>query len=85
MRLRGLYRVLLVLPWAVPTFVSAFAWRYLFHQEYGLINGVLSSVGLAPVDWFDHQWTSLSTAIVATLVPAVASRTSTWFRLDTAT
>jgi arabinogalactan oligomer/maltooligosaccharide transport system permease protein len=67
MRLRALYRVLLILPWAVPTFVSAFAWRYLFHQEYGLINGMLGWVGLAPVDWFDHQWTSLSTAIVANI------------------
>ena len=67
MRLRGLYRVLLVLPWAVPTFVSAFAWRFLFRQEYGLINEMLGAVGLNPVAWFDNTWTSLSTAIVANI------------------
>jgi ABC-type sugar transport systems, permease components len=66
-RLRGLYRVLLVLPWAVPTFVSAFAWRFLFRQEYGLINAMLSAVGLDPVAWFDNTWTSLSTAIIANI------------------
>lgn len=67
MRLRGLYRVLLILPWAVPTFVSAFAWRFLFRQEYGLINELLRAVGLEPVAWFDNTWTSLATAIVANI------------------
>ena len=33
MRGRGLYRVLLILPWAVPAFVSAFAWRFMFNQR----------------------------------------------------
>ena len=41
MRGRGLYRVLLILPWAVPAFVSAFAWRFMFNQKFGLFNGVL--------------------------------------------
>lgn len=67
MRLRGLYRVLLILPWAVPTFVSAFAWRFLFRQEYGLINELLRAVGVEPVAWFDNTWTSLATAIVANI------------------
>ena len=39
MRGRGLYRVLLILPWAVPAFVSAFAWRFMFNQKFGLFNG----------------------------------------------
>jgi arabinogalactan oligomer/maltooligosaccharide transport system permease protein len=65
MRLRGLYRVLLVLPWAVPAFVSAFAWRFLFRHDFGLVNGVLERIGLDPVPWFNETWTSLSTAILA--------------------
>jgi arabinogalactan oligomer/maltooligosaccharide transport system permease protein len=61
---RGLYRVLLIVPWAVPAFVSAFAWRFLFNQNFGLINAVLRSVGVEPVEWFAHRWTALFTAIV---------------------
>jgi arabinogalactan oligomer/maltooligosaccharide transport system permease protein len=64
LRGRGVYRVLLILPWAVPAFVSAFAWRFMFNQKFGLINGLLSTVGVEPVDWFDHQATALLTAIV---------------------
>ena len=66
MRLRGLYRVLLILPWAVPAFVSAFAWRFMF-SELGLVNGLLTSVGMEPVRWFDHQWTALLTAILTNI------------------
>jgi arabinogalactan oligomer/maltooligosaccharide transport system permease protein len=67
LRGRGVYRVLLILPWAVPTFVSAFAWRFMFNQEFGLFNGLLTAVGLDPVAWFDNRWTSLSTAIIANI------------------
>jgi arabinogalactan oligomer/maltooligosaccharide transport system permease protein len=64
LRGRGLYRVLLILPWAVPSFVSAFAWRFMFNHQFGLFNRLLSAVGLDPVAWFDHYWTALLTAIV---------------------
>lgn len=67
MRGRSLYRVLLIVPWAVPAFISAFAWRFLFDQRFGLINASLQAVGLDPVAWFDHRWTSLFTAIVTNI------------------
>jgi arabinogalactan oligomer/maltooligosaccharide transport system permease protein len=67
MRLRGLYRVLLILPWAVPSFVSAFSWRYMFNQNFGLVNGLLTAVGLEPVPWFDNTATALVTAIVTNI------------------
>ncbi len=67
MRARGLYRVLLVLPWAVPAFVSAFAWKFIFNERFGLANAALSAVGIDPVSWFADRWTSLFTAIVTNI------------------
>lgn len=64
---RGLYRVLLILPWAVPAFVSAFAWRFLFNEKFGLINSLLESVGIDRVEWFADWRTALLTAIVANI------------------
>ncbi|MEV6690025.1 sugar ABC transporter permease [Micromonospora sp. NPDC051196] len=64
MRARGLYRVLLVLPWAVPAFVSAFAWKFIFNERFGLANALLTAVGIDPVSWFADRWTALFTAIV---------------------
>lgn len=63
MRFRSLYRVLLIVPWAVPAFVAAFGWKFLFNPRFGLINQGLISVGLDPVEWFNHRWTGLFAAI----------------------
>ncbi|GAA0540192.1 sugar ABC transporter permease [Saccharopolyspora thermophila] len=64
---RGLYRVLLILPWAVPVFISAFAWRYLFNSEYGLINWVLELVGLPPQVWLGQSDLALVSVIVVNI------------------
>ncbi len=41
MRLRGVYRTILVLPWAVPSTITAMAWRNEFDYRYGFFNIVL--------------------------------------------
>ncbi len=51
MRFRGLYRVLLILPWAVPAFVATFSWRLMFNEKYGVLNAVLDRFGVGAVDW----------------------------------
>lgn len=60
-RLRSLYRMLLVLPWAVPVFVSAFIWRYLLNGEFGVVNAMLRAVGFAGITWLDDPfWAKVS-------------------------
>ena len=60
MKLRGLYRVLLIVPWAVPNYITALIWRGMFDTEFGAINALLSSLGLAPVSWFSQFATSFA-------------------------
>jgi len=64
---RGIYRVLLIVPWAVPAFVAAFAWKFIFNERNGLANLLLTSLGLDRVEWFADRWTSMFTAIVANI------------------
>jgi arabinogalactan oligomer/maltooligosaccharide transport system permease protein len=64
---RGFYRVALIVPWAVPAFVAAFAWRFIFDERFGIFNAVLRSFGMDPIAWFEHRWSSLFTAIVANI------------------
>ena len=50
---RGLYRLLLILPYAVPAFISILIFRGLFSQNFGEINMLLSTLfGVKPA-WFD--------------------------------
>ena len=49
---RAVYRVLLILPYAVPAFISILIFKGLFNQSFGEINMVLESIfGLSP-NWF---------------------------------
>jgi len=57
MRGKGIYRTLLVLPWAVPQIIAVLAWRGEFHFQYGFVNQMLTAVGLEPVQWLtDPSW-----------------------------
>ena len=60
LRLRGAYRLLLLLPWAVPSFISAFSFRFLFNSPYGFFAQVLQKLGLdqeqVPAFLSDPTW-----------------------------
>src|SRR5690606_12065652 len=52
MRFRSLYRILLILPYAVPAFISILVFRGLFNQNFGEINLILGTLfGIRP-PWF---------------------------------
>lgn len=62
---RTFFRMALLVPWAVPAFVSAFSWRWLFNSEYGFFNGVLRSMGHPGIPWLsDPFWAMV--AVIAT-------------------
>ncbi len=67
LRLRAIYRVLLILPWAVPSYVTALAWKGMFHRQFGAINAILAAFGAEPVSWFSKFSTAFA-ANVATNV-----------------
>src|SRR3954471_105756 len=64
LRLRGVYRVLLIVPWAVPNYITALIWKGMFHRQFGAINGILVALHLEPVSWFSRFWTSFSANVV---------------------
>jgi arabinogalactan oligomer/maltooligosaccharide transport system permease protein len=67
MRLRAVYRVILILPWAVPSYVTALAWKGMFQRQFGAVNALLRLLGAEPVSWFSHFATAFA-ANVATNV-----------------
>lgn len=62
---RPFFRTLLIVPWAVPQYISALTWRNLFHQEYGPINLSLEKFfGLSPVQWLSSPWEAFSACVL---------------------
>jgi arabinogalactan oligomer/maltooligosaccharide transport system permease protein len=65
---RALYRLLLIIPWAVPAYITALSWRGMFDYEYGAINLMLGKfLHLPPVNWLGEP-TNAFTACVITNV-----------------
>ena len=43
---RGIVRAAVLVPWAIPTIVSARMWGWMFNDQFGIINDMLMHVGL---------------------------------------
>lgn len=63
---RGIVRAAILIPWAIPTIVSAKMWQWMLNDQFGIINVVLLNLGLI------HDkiaWTaSADTAMIAVLI-----------------
>ena len=68
LKLRSIYRVLLIVPWAVPNYITALIWKGMFNKQFGAINALLGLLGIEPVSWFSQ----FSTAFAANIT------TNTW-------
>ena len=64
---RGLVRASVLVPWAIPTVVSALLWRFMFEGQHGIVNEALVGLGVLaePVVWFIRP--------VAAWVPVILS------------
>jgi trehalose/maltose transport system permease protein len=63
---RGLLRAAVLIPWAIPTVVSAQMWAWMFHDVFGVINHVLMGIGLIgrPIAWTASPDTALLAVIL---------------------
>ncbi|MCU0899209.1 MAG: sugar ABC transporter permease [Cypionkella sp.] len=63
---RGFVRAAILIPWAIPTIVSAKMWAWMLNDQFGIINDILLGLGL-----IDQKiaWTaSVDTAMTAVLI-----------------
>lgn len=63
---RGIVRAAILIPWAIPTIVSAKMWGWMFNDQFGIVNDLLLKLGL-----IDHKiaWTAnIDTAMMSVLI-----------------
>lgn len=63
---RGLVRAAILIPWAIPTIVSAKMWAWMLNDQFGILNDLLLGLGLISqkIAWTANP----ETAIVAVLI-----------------
>lgn len=62
---KGLVRAAILIPWAIPTSVSAMMWKFIYNDQYGLFNDILSRLGV--IDGY-KAWLSTSSGSFMALV-----------------
>jgi arabinogalactan oligomer/maltooligosaccharide transport system permease protein len=63
MRFQRVYRTILVIPWAIPGFLSLLVWAGLFNDQFGVINRIFH----ISIPWlFDANWAKVTCILVNT-------------------
>jgi len=68
-RYKSTMRILLMVPWVLPSVVSAMVWQWCYHADFGIINEILKSIGLLKesVSWLSSTKTALPATIVVNI------------------
>ncbi|NNU60639.1 carbohydrate ABC transporter permease [Ochrobactrum soli] len=63
---RGLVRAAILIPWAIPTIVSAKIWHWMLNDQFGILNHILLNLGLISqkIAWTANP----DTAMIAVLI-----------------
>ena len=63
---RGIVRAAVLIPWAIPTIVSAKMWAWMMHDQFGILNDLLERLHLisAPIAWTANPGTAMIAVII---------------------
>lgn len=65
LKMKAFYRSLLIIPYAIPAFISALVWRGFFNEQFGQMNRIVETIGIDGVNWLgDPFWAKAALIIV---------------------
>ena len=64
MRGKGIYRALIILPWAIPQVIALLVWRTEYNFEYGAVNQLLGMIGLATHPWLSDPFWNFAAMVI---------------------
>jgi arabinogalactan oligomer/maltooligosaccharide transport system permease protein len=64
---KNFFRVLLMLPWAVPQYIAVLTWRNMFQSQYGTIDILLNKIGISGISWLSDPIWTFSACIVTNI------------------
>lgn len=68
LRLRKLYKTVLMFPWAMPGYVSILLWKTgMFNSEFGLLNQWMEQLGHQTVKWLSNDISAFVSCTVVNL------------------
>ncbi|HTN54019.1 MAG TPA: sugar ABC transporter permease [Anaeromyxobacter sp.] len=75
---RGLLRAAVLIPWAIPTVVSAQMWNWMFNDLYGVINAIFMGLGIIG---HPRAWTAEPSLALAAVIAVDVWKTTPFMAL----
>src|SRR5687768_11486684 len=67
-RASGLFRTLFIIPWTVSTVITGFSFKFLFDDNFGIINYGIEKLGLDSFQWFSDTALAIWIIIITNLI-----------------
>ncbi|MGV8988348.1 MAG: carbohydrate ABC transporter permease [Cypionkella sp.] len=66
---KGVARLAVLFPWAMPTALNALIWRWMYNADYGLFNAVGVDTGVlsGPVNWLGSETLAMGSMVVVSV------------------
>lgn len=63
---RGLVRASVLIPWAIPTAITSLMWKFMFNDQFGVINDILQRMGFLDsyYPWLGSTGTAMAAIII---------------------
>ena len=61
---KSIYRLFMIVPWAMPSFITLLIWKGMYDYQYGIVNALLAQLGIHAIDWLNGSCATAMAAIV---------------------
>ena len=65
-RFKGIARLAVLFPWALPTALNTLMWRWMYNTDYGLFNAAALQSGIVdrPINWLGDETLAMGSMVV---------------------
>jgi ABC-type sugar transport system permease subunit len=64
-RASGIFRTLFIIPWTVSTVITGFSFKFLFDDNFGIVNYGIEKLGIESIQWFSDTASAIWIVVIA--------------------
>jgi multiple sugar transport system permease protein len=63
----GVYRAILIIPWTISAVISAFSFKFILDDNFGILNYILNQIGIASIGWLSDPSIVIWSLVIANM------------------
>jgi alpha-1,4-digalacturonate transport system permease protein len=67
MRMKGFFRAVIYWPYMISFIIVGLTWKWIFGDSFGILNYLLTLIGLKPISWLTNPFFANMSVVVATV------------------